>query len=178
MGDAGYETREGPWTAPAVVTPAMAAEARAAAESVRGLLAPADIGTVKRWLIALGNAVAGNVSTAEAEARVAAMLTLLDDLPAGVFTKSTLKRAAAAFTFFPSFAELSRLLADETGKLRAKGERLDAIASTATRSQGTGSVSPPSGPRRLSPAIDEILRRFRAGEHIPQADLAAARGGA
>jgi len=179
MGDAGYETREGPWAAPAAVPPGVAVEARAAADSARGLLAPAGVGSVKRWLIALGNAVAGNASESEAEARVGAMLTLLDDLPAGVFTKKTLKTAASAFKFFPSFSELSRLLDAEAAALRERVRRLDVIASTPSKPIiRRGENDRPTGPRAFSPVVEEIMRRFRTGEHIPQADLAAARGGA
>jgi len=179
MTDHGYETREGVWTPPVVVPPSMSAEARAALGTMeQTVLTTAGLETVRKWLVALGNVTASAATEDEARVKVTAMLGLLDDYPAGCFTKSTLRHAASSFTFFPSFAELSKLLDGEAGRLRTRADRLRVIAAGAgARRDRGGDDARRAGPGGFSPVVDEIMKRFHAGESTPQADLDAAKSG-
>jgi hypothetical protein len=47
---------------------------------------------------------------ADAEIKLAAYVDMLEEYPAGCFTKRTLRQAAETFKFFPSYAELVEFL--------------------------------------------------------------------
>ncbi len=59
-------------------------------------LVPAESASIRGWLLALGNSVAlsAALTATDVQMKVSALLTLLDDYPAGVFSKGTLKCAA------------------------------------------------------------------------------------
>ena len=133
MGTDGFDLRPGPWQPPAVIPAALAMEARAQLEWLDAhAMQPAETGDIRAWLLALGNAVAASsgLTAAAVEVKLSALLGLLDDYPAGTFSKAALRRAAKRFKFFPSFAELDDLLAEEAAELREKRKRLHTIATT------------------------------------------------
>ena len=162
-GEHGFDMRPGPWKLPAVIPAAMAGEARQQLAYIDAVqMATAETTTVRGWLIALGNAVASSSAMAaeDVQTKVAAMLSLLDDYPAGVFTKATLKRAAKRFTFFPAYAELAKLLDEEQGELRAKRDKMRKIAEGVGRAQDEDEG--PAGPRTLSDATQKLMEEFWA----------------
>ncbi|QCN95864.1 hypothetical protein D3093_11675 [Azospirillum argentinense] len=164
-GEHGFDLRPGPWKPPANVPPALAVEAREQLARLREVqLAPAELTSIRGWLVALGNAVASSSALApeDVEVKIAALLGLLDEYPAGVFTRATLKRAAQKFTFFPSFAELSKLLDEEESTLNVKRERLRQIIDAAKRPSGEPEEELPAGPRVLSAETEALLRRCYA----------------
>lgn len=164
-GEHGFELKPGPWKPPAVVSRVMAAEAREhLARMSRVQFAPAETDTVKGWLIALGNVVASSsaLTPEDVEVKVSAFLSLLEDYPAGVFTKATLKRAAQRFTFFPSFGELSKLLDEEEAALNVRRDRLRRIADGARRREAEPEDEWPAGPRTLSAETEAALARCYA----------------
>jgi hypothetical protein len=165
VGDDGFDMRPGSWKPPAVVSAVMVSEAGqhiAFMDAVQ--FATAETSTVKAWLIALGNAVASSsaLTADDVQAKVSALLTLLEDYPAGVFTKATLKRAATRFTFFPAFAELAKVLDDEAAALRLKRGRLEKIASGGGGAPAAPADDAPSGPRTLSDEVQSMLARVKA----------------
>lgn len=131
MGTEGFDLRPGTWQPPTVIPAALAMEARAQLEWLDAhAMRPAETGDIRAWLLALGNAVAASsgLTAAAVEVKLSALLGLLEDYPAGTFSKAALRCAAKRFKFFPSFAELDDLLAAETAALREKRKRLHAIA--------------------------------------------------
>ncbi|CAO3358633.1 hypothetical protein [Azospirillum palustre] len=172
-GEHGYDVKPGAWKLPAVVTPDVIAEAGEHLAWTEGvLLADAATEAMRSWLLALGNASASSrtLTPDDVEMKVGVMLTLMDDYPAGVFTKATLKRAARRFRFFPGFEELAPFLDDEARDLRVKRDRLLAI----TKAQPT---APKAAPKEeaIAPATDEqkaAVREMLAKAGVPLADPA------
>lgn len=131
MGEHGFDVRPGAWQMPATLTAETIAEAQEQLAWVENVqLAEAATSAVRGWLLLLGNATASSskLTPEDVKVKISAMLTLLDDYPAGVFTKASLKRAARRFRFFPGFEELAPVLDEEAKELRQKRDRLLAIA--------------------------------------------------
>lgn len=168
LGEHGFDLKPGAWKLPATITPDMAQEAREQlvwAETVQ--LSEASTSAMKGWLLALGNANASSakLTAADVEAKVSILLTLMDEYPAGVFTKASLKRAARRFRFFPGFEELAPFLDDEEKALRQKRERLQAIAyARLTGPTGKPAEEAPyiSTPEQRN-AVQELLRSAGIG---------------
>lgn len=127
-GPGGFDTREGAWSPPAVIAPAMIEEA----ERLLPALASPPGGTPKRlvaeWLARLGMAVASNMGADEAMGKIEAIAgDLAADYPAGVFTDETRRKAMRAFKWFPSYSELAEILDPEKSKLRRLQRNLEAL---------------------------------------------------
>lgn len=128
-GEHGYDTRPARWQLTAVVSDAARDEARRALDALAPLTAAATRVAIVPWISRLG-AMTGAPMTAD-EARVKAELlasNLAEEYPAGVFTPETMRAAAKAFKWFPSYAELCERLDLEARKLRRLKERLSAVA--------------------------------------------------
>lgn len=124
------------------------------------LVQPADVASVRRWLIALALQTAGKgMTAADAELKAAAYVTTLADEPAFCFTAATLKAAARKFQWFPSVAEIIGFLEAETADKRGQ---LD-VAKRLARQQ----------PARRAPERPAARDRRSMEERI--ADLAAAK---
>lgn len=93
---------------------------------VEGALRPADPQTVRQWLTALGVMVAGQMTAADAKAKVGAYVPMLDH-PASCFTRETLEEAGRAFKFFPSFSEVAAFLDSKADPLKTLRQRLEAV---------------------------------------------------
>lgn len=116
-----------PWTAPDTVPPALAAEATRVLPAARRAVEPAARETVEKWLLSLGAVVASNMTAADVRVKVRAMATLLD-YPAAIYSTETMREAARAFTWFPSYAELAKVLDPIAAALRRRADRLEIIA--------------------------------------------------
>jgi hypothetical protein len=130
----GMQFRETAWQLPAVITEGMCAEAERMLGETQRMNEPAEKVGAVRWLASLGLTVAGAAIRAEdANAKAEALWMVLEDFPAGCFTKATLKRAVAKFLGFPSGQELVAFLKDEQRRIRTRDERLMAIVATGPR---------------------------------------------
>lgn len=110
----GTDTIRRTWHQPPVVTQSTREAAAAWLRDHAAHIEPAGRDTIARWLEALGTVAAGTMSAEEVRIKAAGYVTLLDGRPAYQFTKSTLKAAALAFTWFPALAELAKLLDAQT----------------------------------------------------------------
>lgn len=77
-------------------------------------LVPAEGSTVSKWLASLGVLVAGNMPVADAKVKIAIYAPGLVEVPARAFTRATLYEAGRRFKWWPSFAELSEFLAEQS----------------------------------------------------------------
>jgi len=109
--------------APVVKSEEVKAEAERLLPKVRAALERADRGTMEKWLIALGNLVAGKTSVDEAKMKIGAYSTMLD-YPDRCFTDKTLRDAARKFRWFPSYSEVCELLDEEVVGLRRLARNL------------------------------------------------------
>ena len=135
----------------------------AASRLAADLAMRSDQATIRRWLANLASLVAGKQTVEEAKTRLIAYADLLaDDVPALCFTRDTLKRAAAAFTWMPSFAELNTLIDAERLELGTRLHRLRLLAGT-----DDGAPSAPSRKRWTSMTEDErSAHDRRMAEHF------------
>lgn len=90
-----------------------------------------------KWLIRLGTLCAGQTSVADAKAKIAAYVELLD-YPLGCFTTQTLEAAARQFKWLPSYAELTEFLDGEAARAKI---HLDVLLMPPRRAE-----EKPSGP--------------------------------
>lgn len=127
-GQGGFDTREGPWSPPAVIPPEMVAEAGRLLPAIMGPPGDTPKRLVVEWLARLGMAVASNLSPDEAMGKIEAIAgDLAADYPAAVFTDETRRKAMRAFKWFPSYSELAELLNIERSKLRRMQRQLEAL---------------------------------------------------
>jgi hypothetical protein len=117
------------WTRPQSLTSAEIQSARGRLSRAEALLKPADKALVQKWLQALGVLCAGQMTAADAKAKIGAYVPLLD-APASVLNRRTLADAGRAFKWFPSFAELSEFLDGRTWVMRKLAARLKLLAET------------------------------------------------
>lgn len=156
-GDYGVEFRDR-WRCPSVVPLSLRDEANTVLEKARVALTPPTSQDVTKWLVALGLLVASKMTEADARAKVAAFVPLIDH-PAGCFTSDSLKRAAKRFDWWPSFKELSAFLDAEAKPCRDVVARLEILASARPMLVAPGREA--SGPKASPERIDEIMGRFR-----------------
>jgi len=112
------------WVPPSNLPARICDEAARAAKQLEHALRPASAEVKGRWLSQLAQLVApGRDSAPDMLARINAMRRDLDHPPL-CFTDETRVRAGKAFTFFPSFAELSGLLDGVCDPYRERLRRL------------------------------------------------------
>ncbi|MCW0235303.1 MAG: hypothetical protein OJJ21_17015 [Ferrovibrio sp.] len=117
------EDGAGNWMPPAQPSGAMLSQARTALAAMPTRLQPATKQVKADWLIALGIATAGQMTADDAERKVSLYIDMLDH-EAGCFSKDSLRAAAGAFKWFPSFAEVKAVLDAERFRLRKEAARL------------------------------------------------------
>jgi hypothetical protein len=108
-------------------------DAAPAADALRVALAqPVDRQIVSDWLEALAACV-GNAPATDGSfgARVSAIGVVCSDIPAVCWSAETLREAGGLFHFWPSAAEIRKLLSAEHERLTATLRALDAIARAA-----------------------------------------------
>ena len=146
--DGQFDVREGYWSAPAVVAPAMRAEAVIALAAYDRMMRPASLRTVAPWLVRLGIAAAGSLGQDEAQAKVQALACdLCEEYPEGVFTDETRRKVARACKWFPSYAELAEILDRQTKALKTRHGRLRVLAE-----------EPRSEPSRTAAVVTAAIR--------------------
>lgn len=143
--DDGYggELVEEPWRLPAA-PPEVRAEAGRVLRILEPQTARADKGIVAKWLGSLGVLCAGQMSAADAKAKLGAYSALLD-YPAGCFTEASLRDAATRFKWFPAFAEVAEFLDEVAKPIRQKADRLAKIAGA------------PDEPKAFAPAFRRLV---------------------
>ncbi len=119
--------REAGWNAPAEVDPRDKGEARNNLALALKAAAPADRETVRMWLASLGVMCAGQITAADAKAKIGVYVPNLDH-PASCFTKETLTEAGRKFKWFPSYAEIAEFLDAKARPARTLAFRLRKIS--------------------------------------------------
>jgi len=115
------------WRLPERITPELIAQAKRLLPAAEEALKPAPRQKARDWLAMLGTLCAGQMSAADAKAKIGVYVPLLE-APESVLTRDTLRQAGERFKWFPSFAEISDFLAERVGPMRALRARLEAIA--------------------------------------------------
>ncbi|WP_341702602.1 hypothetical protein [Ferrovibrio sp.] len=153
------EDGSGRWLPPAVVTDQMRLASRAVLADMGKRMAMADRGSILKWLVSLGTLSAGRMSLEEARTRATGYADLLsDDFEAGCFTRGSLKRVAARYTWFPSFAEVTEALMVEKRRLWKERERLKRLANPPPARQERKPPTPEQR-ARVQAVLDEFLGR-------------------
>jgi len=182
-GEHGYEERVGRWEPPAVITPEVQeAAGRALAERRALYETKATTRQAIEWVVSLGLLTAGRASSAEdVRLKAGAYASLMTEYPAAVLNRDTLRRAADAFKFFPSYAEVAERLDAEARRLKREQTKLKKLAEgnkppppsraeAAVRSAvkpmpGTkAEAKPERGPILTQPPSAEQLERWARGE--------------
>lgn len=149
------EDSAGNWLPPAMVTDQMRLQARAVLADMQQRMVPAQQDSIRAWLVQLGTLCAGKISVEEATQRVNGYADLLSDsFEAGCFTRGSLKRVAAKFTWFPSFAEVNQALQDEKRRLWVDRKRLEKLA----RKPAEARKDEPMTPARIAELREEVAR--------------------
>lgn len=148
------------WRKPESLTAGEIQAAKGRLGRAEALLRPADKQLLKRWLSALGVLCAGQMTAADAKAKIGAYVPLLD-APAAVLTKRTLQDAGRQFKWFPSFAELSEFLDGQSWVMCKLAARLKMLAESTPALEH----QPGSDWKELSQAQrDEIDRKIAAAK--------------
>lgn len=121
--------------------------------AVEAGLEPASQAEITRWLGTLGTLVAGAMPAEEARTRLRAYVPLLD-APRIAITRESLIQAGRAFTWFPSFAELQKLLDAIAGPDRLRLYQLRRVA--AMRPTAKPAPTTPLTPERIA-EIDAMV---------------------
>lgn len=151
-------------------------EARAVLEVIAPTLAPASVATVRQWMLPIAASVRNPPGPAEAEARFSAVALACEDLPGAVFTKAAQRRGFQTWEFWPSAADVRKVLM-ECGKDaldRLAGLRRVASFKPRTAPQPDPELTPAERARQ-APAIREIVANLRVelGAPRPAAPLPA-----
>ena len=161
-----FDLVPGPWTSPTTVSPDMRAEAAALAESLEAVMRqPAKVESLRRWLTELGATVAVTMDASEAAMRIAAMANVLDDVPAAILTRATLKDAAKRFTFWPTAKELVAFFDAKASDVRdqqKRARRIAAIGKPATAAPDPGRPAADMTPEERAAFCDSVMAKFRA----------------
>lgn len=138
------EEAEGTWKLPEVMSSKLVNDARQQLPYVRQQAAPADEGTFRNWLMALGPLVASTMTAEDARFKVNAFCAAMPEIPArGALTRETLFEAAKEFKWWPSFSELWGLLEKHVRKTKDNLYRVEALANHSPESSGKKSDERP-----------------------------------
>lgn len=150
-GPDGYDIRPALWKLPATVGTSEREEARQALGAVALLAEPAPQAAILPWINRLGAMVASNMSADEARVKAGLMASnLAAEFPVGAFTPETLRTAARAFKWFPSYAELAEHLDREARKLKRLKDRLERVAGADQQAPARSEAVMRSAVRKMS----------------------------
>jgi hypothetical protein len=135
------------------------------------MLKPQRAGIVRHWLDALAMGVRNPPSEEEIAMRVAAVTSMLSDLPVGVWTKDTLERAGRAFKFWPSVADLNDLLRPVADSLARRHRNAERVAAA-----GVANVRPVSAEQERA-YIDQVASARVQARQNGEADEQGRSGG-
>ena len=119
---------EAPDAPPIPITALVKSEAGKALERLDNVLAPMTADILRAWLTPVAMAVRNPPTRGDFEARFAAILAACADLPACACTGTSQREALASFAFWPSAADVRKLLSDACVDQRRKRAALRAIA--------------------------------------------------
>lgn len=162
----GAETRA-VWSLPDRITEDMLDAALGRQQMLMETLEPAGAERVSRWLVKLGAVCAASISEEAAQAKVNALCMLLDDAPAGAFTKGSYRRAVEQFKFFPAGQELLKFVEVETGRIKTELSRLGMILNAGVRNETPA-------PRWSKEAADAHREKLRLRKEQENRELAQA----
>lgn len=120
----------------------------------------ADQDTIRKWLAALGVLCAGQLTAADAKAKISIYAPMLREHSAAAFTAATLQRAGKKFKWFPSFAEIDEFLRPFTTEAANLAVRLDEISQASERNASQRTSSPAND----RPPMGKTWREMNADE--------------
>lgn len=176
-GEHGFETKPGRWLPPAVISPdVQEAAGRALAERRTLYETKATARQAIEWVVSLGLLTAGRASSAEdVKLKAGAYASMMVEYPAAVLNRDTLRRAADAFKFFPSYAEVAERLDIEAGRLRREQTKLKKLAAgnapapSRTESAVRSAVRPMPGTKaEKKPEREPILTQPPSAEQLAE----------
>ena len=121
------------WRLPKTISEAMIEAAHERRAALMSILEPAGKERAAQWLVKLGTVCAAATSGETAADKVNILASVLEDEPAGAFTKGSFKRAIEAFKFFPTGNELMGFARSEGNRIKTELGRLDLIIQTGPR---------------------------------------------
>lgn len=148
---------QGQWQPPAI-TPAMQQQAAAVLVNFTDRFIPAQISSARRWLDSLGMFVVGKTTVEDLSARIEAYAGIACKYPRGVFTKSSLERAAEKFKFWPSYAEIREFLDDEKKRIYLDQHRLQVIVNHQPRQKTQEIDRSPEAVARWDAAMADFMK--------------------
>jgi hypothetical protein len=136
------------WRLPERITPELIAAAKRFLPATEDALKPAPRQKAKDWLAMLGTLCAGQMTAADAKAKIGVYVPLME-APELVLTRETLREAGERFKWFPSFAEISAFMDEKVGPIKQLRARLEALANAKP------TLPPPSKGKAWSELTDE-----------------------
>ena len=155
------------WRLPERITPELIAQAKRLLPAAEEALKPAPRQKAKDWLAMLGTLCAGQMSAADAKAKIGVYVPLLE-APELVLSRDTLREAGERFKWFPSYAEISEFLAEKVGPMKQLRARLEAIANARP------SLPPPPTGKSWNELSDDEKAALQAKVDAVKEDLSRA----
>ncbi|MBP2315991.1 hypothetical protein [Azospirillum soli] len=162
----GYELRPAPWVPPRVVSEELRREAVHALGVLRVHSGPVDVDLAQRWVAHFAARLNGSNLPPATKLTAAVSDIVRERYPAVLFDDhDLLLRVVRRFEWWPGWAELAPVLDAERARLRLEWERLSVIAKggkVKEPARPDREEDRPAGPRTLSAATKELLRRAYA----------------
>lgn len=128
------------------------------------------------WLSALWDITAHEKLDADSQDQKLDILNaMIAEYPGVIFTRDSLTRAARQFKFWPAFMELSEFLDNEAYPVRARRDRLYALANSQPCEPQVDNW-PPKRTKEDIQAVEEIMKKWRSSR-ADETSLAHAREG-
>lgn len=136
-------------------------EARHALRRYEELCRPAGPAVVRRWFLPINGAVRNPLAPEDFESRAATVAALIGELPVAVFTVRTQRMAMAEFQFWPSAADVNKLLRGQAAPLIAHRDALKRLVIEPE-------IAPPEN--LTTEERERIVLKFRADMATAQAE--------
>lgn len=156
------------WSLPDQITEEMLGAAVMRRDMLLDMLQPAGKDRVMNWLVKLGTVSVVANSGETAADKVNVLVAMMEDEPAGAFTKPSIKRAVKQFNkFFPSGHELLNFVEAETARIKTELYRIGLILDTGIRDV-------PPKPKWSKEAADAHREKLREQKDRERRELAQA----
>lgn len=148
------------------IRPVPTAAARAEARGLLGLfaplMAPVSREVLRDWLLPLTLAVRNPPSPDGLDARLLAIGTACDDLPAAAFSARTSKLAVQKFLFWPAAADIYEFLRADCAGMLDRVNAVQDIAFAPTQDAVAKSEDPPTIEEDRTASVAEVARKLGA----------------
>lgn len=132
--------------------------------------APADRATVARWAVVINGSVRRELDESAFALRVDAITAACSDLPAWAFSPETQTEALRAFPWFPSAAEVRKLLGEATARRRGEIAAVRVLATVRPNGWPDPVRSAPPSAEEIAAVrgLVEMAKRGMAAAGIPE----------